>query len=285
MSIASKLTELAALRDDLVTNLEAKGIDTTGKRTFSALVPEVANIKSVVTILEGECGANVRYELKSDGTMWIVGTGACANYNRYTKPFVSAEKLIKKVVVDEGVTTVGESMFGDCVWLEEVEIANTVTTVNAGAFSGCTALESVDFGTGLTTIGASAFYGCSSLEGVSFPNGLTTIGGSCFSGAGIGGALVIPNSVTSIANQAFDWCVNLTSASFGTGLTSIGWYVMRNCTGLTVVNVPSSVTSIDANAFNSCTQQGLVINVDKEQDSISGAPWGATNATVVWATS
>ena len=59
-------------------------------------------------------------------------------------------------------------------------------------------------------------------------------------------------------------------------------YAFEGCTGLTNIAIPSSVTNISGVAFNGCSNI-ITITVDKPVGSISGAPWGAKNATVVWA--
>lgn len=93
--------------------------------------------------------------------------------------------------------------------------------------------------------------------------------------------VVIGDGVTSIGDRAFGGCTGLTSVTIPDSVTSIGTYAFVTCTGLTNITIPNSVTSIGASAFNFCSNL-TTITIDKPQDSISGAPWGAPNATVVW---
>lgn len=92
---------------------------------------------------------------------------------------------------------------------------------------------------------------------------------------------VIPNGVTSLAYDAFNGCTGLTSVSIPSSVTSIDGSVFRGCTGLTSIEIPSSVTSIGNYVLFVCTNLAT-ITIHKAEGSITGAPWGAPNATVVW---
>lgn len=63
----------------------------------------------------------------------------------------------------------------------------------------------------------------------------------------------------------------------------IGTYAFINCLGLTKVVVPNSVDVIEENAFTNCSNIEN-IHVHKSKYTVSGYPWGATNATVTWDT-
>lgn len=94
-------------------------------------------------------------------------------------------------------------------------------------------------------------------------------------------SLVIPYGTTKIGNYAFYNYALLTHVSIPASVTTIGEYSFRGCTGLTMVTIPESVTTIGTTAFSACTNM-TKITINKPQDSITGSPWGATNAVVVW---
>lgn len=91
----------------------------------------------------------------------------------------------------------------------------------------------------------------------------------------------IPDNVTRIGNYIFYACTDLTSITIPGSVTSIGSSAFSGCTGLTTIIIPSSVTEIAFTTFNGCTNL-TTITINKAEGSITGAPWGATNATVVW---
>ena len=89
----------------------------------------------------------------------------------------------------------------------------------------------------------------------------------------------IPSSVTSIGVSAFASCTSLTSVTIPSSVTSIGVSAFVSCTSLTSVTIPSSVTSIGVSAFVSCTRL-TDIYCGFAEGAVSGAPWGADNATI-----
>ena len=86
----------------------------------------------------GPCGDNVSYVFEeATGTLTISGTGAMQNYsysNSSSAPWDSYKSDIKKLVLNEGVTSIGESAFSYCSGLTSIEISNSVTSIENYAF-------------------------------------------------------------------------------------------------------------------------------------------------------
>ena len=57
-----------------------------------------------------------------------------------------------------------------------------------------------------------------------------------------------------------------------------------NCKALKTVYIPSTVTILESSTFSKTYQSKLEkIYIDKPENSISGAPWGAPQTTqVIW---
>ena len=85
----------------------------------------------------------------------------------------------------------------------------------------------------------------------------------------------------SLSSEAFAGCTALTSVKGLNGLTTIPEYCFEGCTSLTSFEIPNNITSIESNAFENCSNL-TQITINKANGSISGEPWGATNATVTW---
>lgn len=86
-----------------------------------------------------------------------------------------------------------------------------------------------------------------------------------------------------LATDGFAWCTKLKSVTGMEGMTEIPTGAFEGCTSLTNITIPSNIIKIGdgSNVFAECTNL-TQITINKAQDSISGAPWGAPNATVTW---
>ena len=109
---------------------------------------------------------------------------------------------VTSVVVEEGVTTIGNRTFRNCSNLESVTLPSTLTKIDQGAFQSCTSLTKIEIPTSVTTIGENAFYDCKNLESINIPNGITRIEKNSFRGLAVT-ELTIPASVTFIGDYAF----------------------------------------------------------------------------------
>ena len=172
----------------------------------------------------GVCGPNTVFSLK-DGVLTISGKGEVSHpsWNSY-------RSHIQKVVIQDGVTSIG-----------------------AGAFQGCTNLSKLSIAQSVTSIGDSAFYNCDKLTQISLPSKLKIIGARAFGGCDGLTKLVIPNSVTTIGDGAFEHCRELQRIEIGTGVQSIGNRLFNGCIRLTEpVFLGNAPRYIAENAFVGC---------------------------------
>ena len=172
-------------------------------------------------------------------TLTISGNGAMGDYdtnNYYSYPPWSSYYIVKTLVIQQGVTSIGKWAFLGCAGVTEVTIPNSVTSIGEYAFASCTALTSLTIGNSVQTIGEYAFFGCS----------------------GLTGTLTIPNSVTTIDRYAFAICSSLTSLTIGNSVQTIGSSAFWGCTGITLVTSLNTDPPVLSLAFdyaieNSCT--------------------------------
>lgn len=134
---------------------------------------------------------------------------------------------------------------------------------------------------GLTKVGEYAFYGCTNLALTSLPDGVTSIDSSAFSYCSSLALTSLPNSLTKISDYAFHNCKNLALTSLPNGLTSIGSNAFYYCTGLTEITFKSKPSTLSISAFKGCTNL-TTIRVPWAEGEVSGAPFGATNATLIY---
>ena len=196
---------------------------------------------------------NLTWKLDADGTMTISGTGAMKSYRNDDSPAVQKKDNVKKVVIEDGVTSIGNSVFDSCSNLASITIPSSVTSIGNYAFWGCKNLPSITIPDSVTSIGKSAFSNCSSLTSITIPDGVTSIGNYAFSSCRKLTSITIPDSVTSIGESAFAACSSLTSITIPDSVTSIGNAAFEGCKGLTSITIPDSITSIGGFAFRYCT--------------------------------
>lgn len=97
------------------------------------------------------------------------------------KEFYGCDNLQEVVVVIEnGVKTIKDEAFCNCLSLPSITFPETLTSIGKGAFGNNYALTSLMFPDGLTSIGDLAFSSCWSLNSITFPKTLTSIGEHAF---------------------------------------------------------------------------------------------------------
>ena len=246
-------------------------------------IVSVVDFSAYADVQTGSCGDNVTYSLDTEtGVLTISGTGDMYSYG----PFYENTN-IKSVIIESGVTSIGDCAFEDCYFTYENFVNNsnvelddsskpTIVDTDTGGFCikdnelvnmrPTYAIGEITIPNSVTSIDSSAFYGCSSLTSVT-----------------------MSNSVTSIGNPAFENCTSLTSIevsdnngnyssvdgvlfnkdkseliTYPAGKTdseyvipnsviSIGDSAFENCTSLTSVTILDSVTIIGRSAFENCT--------------------------------
>ena len=222
-------------------------------------IVSVVDFSAYASVEKGKCGENVTYSLdRETGTLTISGTGDMYDYlgtggsfSNSGSPFYR-KSVLKRIFIENGVTSIGSTMFEYCVNLTFFEIPNSVTSIGDYAFYGCTSLTGVTIPNGVNSIGDYAFDGCTSLTSVTIGNSVTSIGNVAFENCTSLTSVTIPNSVTSIGYSAFNNCKNLISITIPSSVTSIGNSAFEYCTSLTSVTIPDSVTSIENSAFSGC---------------------------------
>ena len=207
------------------------------------------NLTAYADVQTGKCGDNVTYSLDtSTGVLTISGTGEMTD-----SPFGQNSNIIKSVIIENGVTSIGDSAFCHCKSLTNVTIGSSVTSIGESAFLRCTSLISITIPNSVTSIENEAFEDCTSLISVTIPNSVTSIGEYAFNYCISLTSVTIPNSVTSISDSAFKNCTSLKSVTIPDSVTSIDSYAFFKCTSLKSVKIPDSVTSIGSDAFLCCS--------------------------------
>mgnify|MGYP001743415159 CR=1 FL=1 len=63
----------------------------------------------------GTCGPNLKWLLTDNGVLVITGKGGMYDYSDYNRsPWSKSD--IKRIIIGDGVTTIGEFAFNDCIY-------------------------------------------------------------------------------------------------------------------------------------------------------------------------
>ena len=149
---------------------------TTDGTNLSATCTLTVKIKNPSEILSGACGDNVSYVLSEDNVLTISGTGAMYNYGSNNQPWKDYKNLITEVVIDEGVTAIGEYAFFECRNLTSITLPSSLRSIIRCAFERCTGLTELVIPDGVESISEYAFSGCTGLETIHLPSSIRTLG-------------------------------------------------------------------------------------------------------------
>ena len=238
----------------------------------------------------GKCGENLTWTyVEETKTLTITGSGAMYTHSNLFEEypwFYRVYDKVEKVVINDGVTTIGDGAFNKFSNLTSIEIANSVISIGEKAFGSCTSLTSFVLPPSVETIDKMVFYDCKNLTSLTvdeanpifdsrggcnaiiktennelvhgcattvIPDDVTRIGNCAFMGCSGLTSITIPQGIKSIGTEAFWGCANLTSIEIPSSMNGIGQAVFSGCSSMVSVTLPNTITSIGAYAFMSCS--------------------------------
>ena len=152
---------------------------------------------------EGTCGENLTWTLE-DGVLTVSGTGDMTDCLPGKLTFAEWQTATS-VVLENGVTHIGNWAFYSCVSMQSVSIPATVQSIGEHAFYNCARLQSVVLPEGVERIGKQAFFLCGSLQSVSLPDSLTDVEYGAFRGTGLT-EVTLPKNIRTLGNDTFTDC-------------------------------------------------------------------------------
>ncbi len=176
------------------------------------------------SILKGTCGSDLNWTLRT-GTLTVTGSGDMYDYGYSGAPWFKNRTSIKSVVVDGGITHIGDHAFAFSENLTSVTIGDSVTAIGDFAFQSCPKISSLTLGSSVKTIGLEAF------KYTAIKN------------------LNIPDSTTYIGDLAFGFCEALGEVRLGKGVATIRDAAFYNTPSLKKITFRGSAPAIGEEAF------------------------------------
>lgn len=160
--------DLDSKNEELITSLETEN-------TTKTLTP------GLESPISGTCGTNLTWSLDLvTGVLNINGSGEMTDYVYSTDTPWSAPNIqsnIRSIILQEGVTGIGDRAFSSCTQLVKVVFPNSIESIGKAAFAACVNLTDMTIPDAVTTIGTNAFNGCKNLVGKIILKNTTNVNG------------------------------------------------------------------------------------------------------------
>lgn len=204
---------------------------------------------------------DITWSLSDDGVLEIKGSGEiCPGLLNYWRGF------IKKIVIGEGITEIGDSAFSCCTALEEVIIPDSVTRIEASAFAYCDSLRSIVLPKKLNYLGGGVFQGCSRLTEVVLPDSVEYLGEEAFGGCIGLERVVLSKNMKKIERETFWRCENLRTVIIPEGIEELAEEAFWGAFSYkeSSITLPKSVTKVGTNCFWEAKVTELIWNASTE---------------------
>ena len=235
------------------------------------------------TLKDETKGISIKWTFYESGTLVIEnaedGNGSTPDWS----PWFNYKEKITDVIIEDGITTLGERNFMQYPALKTVTIKGTLSKIGNSAFEGskklenisvtgkanasglkviqlgecafkdCTGLESAEF-TGNFLTKKNAFEGCTSLKSIKVKEStMIMLGEYTFLNCSALTEADLPGSrMKSIGKSAFFDCKSLKQFDFS-DVSSISESAFYNCSSFESIEIPKKITTIAESAFYGCS--------------------------------
>lgn len=164
--------------------------------------------------------------------------------------YAAKKEALKKVILPDGLRTIGESAFSGRTGLAEINYPTSLTYIGTCAFHECPLGELV-LDDHLFELSADGAFSGSQITSVTIPDDVTEIPTAFMSGCGLLTHCNVPSGLTAIGDSAFYGCNKLNIEEFLAcpTLESIGRSAFCNICRQTLT-IPANIITIGEEAFN-----------------------------------
>ncbi len=207
--------------------------------TFPVIAGAYASMPEDMQIYKG-----IGMSIDENGTLTITNSPNAYYVNTswsYYPPW-EGNTAIKKVIIPDNVTQIGEDAFLGCSNLEEIVLPKNLKELHEDAFAGCNKIKNVTISEENATF--------KTVDGVLFDQEGERL---FLYGKGRGEEeYTIPEGTREITIKAFQDCKTLKRINFNKDLRTIKDYAFKNLTELEEIEIPDTVAYIGQRAFENC---------------------------------
>ena len=219
--------------------------------------------------------------------MEIIGSGETKNYS--SSPFYAISGKIGDVVIEEGITTLGDSLFRNLHINGNIYIPDGVVSIGNYGFYGFSGPKTVTLPDSVDSIGNFAFFDSKNLiiilQGDRLPSSLGSIWDyNCGHYIQPQDIVITDEAIYVIDNNGKAWLAKcyVNQPEFvaetvvnGVTVTGIGAFAFDQKNKMITYTVPEQVTHIGASAFRECSNLTLFIEGDKLPNGLNNVSYNS----------
>ena len=257
-----KVTEMLVKMTQLKADMDAL------KAREDALDSKIAELEEKLkaftsdVVAAGQCGEDVYYIRYADGHVLLQGSGATYDYSDESTPksvFYNMPE-IKSVVVQEGITKLGNALFYRCQNMQTISLPSTLTELGYRIFAQ----------------GSGGFQSYGGLTELTLPAGIQKLGGNALRQTNIT-EIVIPARVSVIEDYFLSTCTKLKTVRAESSV--LGSFMFVQCTALESLTISINCKTFGSNMLTYCESLKVITyEGTKEQ-------WNAITKPTNWMTS
>ncbi len=170
-------------------------------------------------IRSGDCsadGSQVEWSLYDNGDLIISGTGGMSEFyggGMWGVPDYFDHR-IRNIIIEDGVTSIGEEAFRDFNNVESVSLCGTLTSIGYRAFENCAGLTELIIPDSVTELSTYAFRNCCNISELKLSDNITVLDDSVFEGCTSLKNIILPAKLEEIytnSSHTFEGCINIES--------------------------------------------------------------------------
>lgn len=257
-----KVTEMLVKMTQLKADMDALKAREDAQDSKIAKLEEKLKAFTSDVVAAGQCGEDVYYIRYADGHVLLQGSGATYDYSDESTPksvFYNMPE-IKSVIVQEGITKLGNALFYRCQNMQTISLPSTLTELGYRIFAQ----------------GSGGFQSYGGLTELTLPAGIQKLGGNALRQTNIT-ELIIPARVSVIEDYLLSTCTKLKTVRAESSV--LGSFMFVQCTALESLTISTNCKTFGSNMLTYCESlTTITYEGTKEQ-------WNAITKPTNWMTS